>query len=375
MNTFASDFGTVSLSRYPARKDDQLHAADAADGYLLSELHALGLSEQAEVLVVNDWFGALATPIADRYRVTALTDSYLSRLAVRQNLSANSVHGQVRFVSDPAGLPDVTYDAILIRVPKALSLLETQLIGLRSRVAPTSYVAAGAMIKHLPRAAGDLLEKYVGDVQASLAVRKARLLRATPRVDLAPVAPVAPATYRLDDPPLELTNYSGVFAREHLDLGTRALIPYLPSGLGNAQVVDLGCGNGVLGIVSALANPDARYTLVDESYAALESARFNWSRHLPDRDVEIHAADGLVDAIPESIDVVVCNPPFHQSHAVGDTLAWRMFIQAQQALRPGGELYIVGNRHLAYHSKLRRIFRDVKQLGGTNKFVVLRARR
>jgi len=375
MNVFASEFGTVSLRRYPARKDDRLQAYDAADAYLLADAHSRDLREGAEILVVNDGFGALATPLADRYRVTVLTDSYLSRLAVQQNLSANSVHTAVRFITDPAELPDVRYDAILIRVPKALSLLENQLIGLRPRVAPGSYVAAGAMIKHLPRAAGDLLQKYVGDVQASLGVRKARLLRATPREDPPSLAPVPPATYRIDDPPLELSNYPGVFARDHLDLGTRALLPHLPSGLGAAEVVDLGCGNGVLGIVSALANPDARYTLLDESYAALDSARLNWSRHLPGRGVEVHAADGLVDAIPESVDVVICNPPFHQSHVVGDTLAWRMFTQAQQALRPGGELYVVGNRHLGYHSRLRRVFRDVEQLGGTNRFVVLRARR
>jgi 16S rRNA (guanine1207-N2)-methyltransferase len=28
------------------------------------------------------------------------------------------------------------------------------------------------MIKHLPRAAGDLLERYIGPVQASLAVKR-----------------------------------------------------------------------------------------------------------------------------------------------------------------------------------------------------------
>ncbi len=375
MNTFVSGFGTVTLSRYPSRPDDQLQASDAADAYLLAELHELGLPDNAAVLVVNDAFGALVTPIASAFRVTALNDSYLSRLAVQQNLAANSLPDSVQFVSDPAELPDVAYDAVLIRVPKTLSLLENQLIGLRTHVTPTSYVAAGAMIKHLPRAAGDLLEKYVGEVQASLALRKARLLRATPEDDLGPLPALPPVTYTVEDPPLELSNHAGIFARDHLDLGTRALLPYLPANLGSADVVDLGCGNGVLAIASALANPDARYTLIDESRAALESARINWDRHLPGRNVDIRAADGLADAARDSVDVVLCNPPFHQAHVIGDALAWRMFTQAQQAMRPTGSLYIVGNRHLAYHSKLKRFFRNVQQLGATDKFVVLRARR
>src|SRR5690606_41310260 len=54
-------------------------------------------------------------------------------------------------------------------------------------------------------------------------------------------------------------------------------------------------------------------------------------------------------------------------------LAWRMFQQARRALVPGGELWIVGNRHLGYHVKLKRLFEQVEQVGATPKFVVLRA--
>jgi 16S rRNA (guanine1207-N2)-methyltransferase len=71
------------------------------------------------------------------------------------------------------------FDRVLIRVPKTLALLEEQLIRLQGQLAPGAQVIAGAMIKHLPRAAGDLLERYIGPVQASLAVKKARLLIAT----------------------------------------------------------------------------------------------------------------------------------------------------------------------------------------------------
>ncbi|MNG15615.1 Ribosomal RNA large subunit methyltransferase G [compost metagenome] len=58
---------------------------------------------------------------------------------------------------------------------------------------------------------------------------------------------------------------------------------------------------------------------------------------------------------------------------VGDFLAWRMFVQARNALVMGGELWIVGNRHLGYHAKLKRLFRGVEQVAATPKFVVLKA--
>jgi 16S rRNA (guanine1207-N2)-methyltransferase len=268
------------------------------------------------------------------------------------------------------------FDQVLIKVPKTLALLEEQLIRLQGQLAPGAQVVAGAMIKHLPRAAGDLLERYVGPVQASLAVKKARLLIATPQT-VTPAIHVSPypTRYSLDEPKIELLNHANVFCREGLDIGTRAFLPHLPANLGTAQVADLGCGNGVLAIASALRNPDARYTLVDESFMAVQSATENWRAALGEREVTVRAGDGLAGQQAQSLDVVLCNPPFHQQQVVGDFLAWRMFQQAREALVVGGALYIVGNRHLGYHSKLARLFRSVEQVAATPKFVVLKARK
>ncbi|MNV65346.1 Ribosomal RNA large subunit methyltransferase G [compost metagenome] len=166
-----------------------------------------------------------------------------------------------------------------------------------------------------------------------------------------------------------------MFCREGLDIGTRAFLPHLPVGLGEARVADLGCGNGVLAIVSALDNPHAQYLLLDESFMAIQSAEENWRAALGERPVELRAADGLAGQPADSLDVVLCNPPFHQQQVVGDFLAWRMFKQAHAALRHGGELWIVGNRHLGYHAKLKRLFREVEQVAATPKFVILKARK
>jgi len=202
--------------------------------------------------------------------------------------------------------------------------------------------------------------------------KKARLLHATPTGRPAPRSPY-PTRYRLDQPALELVNHANLFCREGLDIGTRAFLPHLPEGLGEARVADLGCGNGVLGIACALANPQAQLTLVDESYMAVRSARENWQTALGERPVTIRADDGLAEQPSQSLDLVLCNPPFHQQQVVGDFLAWRMFQQAREALVSGGELWIVGNRHLSYHVKLKRLFSRVEQVAATPKFVILRA--
>ncbi|MEB8057002.1 methyltransferase [Pseudomonas fulva] len=374
MPLLTTPFAELDLIRQPDQANDPLQAFDAADEYLLEQLHAQALPAGSRVLVLNDSFGALAASLARHLQVTSSGDSYLAQLALAKNLARNGLPADsVSFV--PACQTwNGPFDRVVVRVPKTLALLEDQLIRLQGHLAPQAQVIAGAMIKHLPRAAGDLLEKYVGPVQASLARKKARLLTATVDARPAFTSPY-PSRYRLESPALELLNHANVFCREGLDIGTRAFLPHLPDNLGNARVADLGCGNGVLAIASALKNPDAQYTLVDESYMAVQSARENWQRALGNRPADFLAADGLAGIEKQSLDVVLCNPPFHQQQVVGDVLAWRMFQQAREALVVGGALYIVGNRHLGYHSKLARLFRGVEQVAATPKFVVLKARK
>lgn len=349
-----------------------MQAFDAADEYLLATLHEQRLPAATRVLILNDSFGALACALAAHVEVTSSGDSHLAHLALQKNLARNDLPAErVRFV--PASeVADGPFDRVLIRVPKTLALLEEQLIRLHDQLAPGAQVIAAAMIKHLPRAAGDLLEQYIGPVQASLAVKKARLLSATPNAKPAPRSPY-PTRYQLDQPKLELLNHANLFCREGLDIGTRAFLPHLPKALGALRVADLGCGNGVLGIVYALGNPQAELTLVDESYMAVQSARENWQAILGERPADIRAGDGLAEQSPGSLDLVLCNPPFHQQQVVGDFLAWRMFTQAKTALAKGGELWIVGNRHLGYHLKLKRLFGNAEQVAATPKFVILRS--
>ncbi|AXQ49718.1 methyltransferase [Pseudomonas sp. SAR267] len=374
MPLLTTPFAELDLIRQPDQANDPLQAFDAADEYLLEQLHAQGLDAGSRVLVLNDSFGALAASLVDHLQVISSGDSHLAHMALEKNLARNGkAFDSVPFV--PASEHwQGPFDRVLVRVPKTLALLEEQLIRLQGHLAPGAQVIAGAMIKHLPRAAGDLLEKYIGPVQASLAQKKARLLTATVAERPAARSPY-PTRYTLDKPALELLNHANVFCREGLDIGTRAFLPHLPRGLGNARVADLGCGNGVLAIASALANPDAQYTLVDESYMAVQSALENWQAALGERPVTVMPGDGLAGVEKQSLDVVLCNPPFHQQQVVGDFLAWRMFQQAREALVVGGALYIVGNRHLGYHSKLARLFRGVEQVAATPKFVVLKARK
>ncbi|MEV0041751.1 methyltransferase, partial [Streptomyces sp. NPDC050804] len=83
--------------------------------------------------------------------------------------------------------------------------------------------------------------------------------------------------------------------------------------------------------------------------------------------------DGLSDMPAGTADLVLNNPPFHSHQATTDATAWRMFTGSRAALRPGGELWVIGNRHLGYHIKLRRLFGNCETVTSDPKFVILRA--
>lgn len=372
MPLLTTPYAELDLIRQPEQANDPLQAFDAADEYLLAQLHEQAPGADCRVLVLNDSFGALAASLAGKLQVVSSGDSHLAHLALEKNLARNGLpFDSVPFV--PASEHwQGPFDRVLVRVPKTLALLEEQLIRLQGHLAPGAQVIAGAMIKHLPRAAGDLMEKYIGPVQASLAQKKARLLTAT--VADRPVARSPyPSRYRLDAPALELLNHANVFCREGLDIGTRAFLPHLPRELGRARVADLGCGNGVLAIASALANPDAQYTLVDESYMAVQSARENWQAALGERPAVFEAADGLAGVEKQSLDVVLCNPPFHVGAAVHTGAAVKMFDAAARLLRPGGELWTVYNTHLNYRGILQRTIGRTEVAGRNRKFTVTRS--
>lgn len=370
MQSCDTAFRPLDLDRYPPSTNPTLQPFDTADLYLLQALaDSAGVDER--ILVVNDTFGTLACALADR-QPHSFGDSHLAERAMRNNLALNGIDaGAVHFIASQAALSG-PYTRVLIRVPKSLALLEDQLARLRPHLAPGAVVVAGAMIKHLPHSAGDLLAKYIGSYQASLAWKKARLLTASLDATLTPTQALSGSYYPLPESDIELHNLPGVFSFDKLDNGTRAMLPCIPFGQGDTHIVDLGCGNGALGIMAALRNPEASLTFIDESYAAVASAQRNFETAFPGREAHFVVSDGLADAAQQSVDLVICNPPFHQQQVVGDEIALRMFEQASAALRPTGGLMIVGNRHLGYHVKLKRWFGKVEQLAATSKFVVLR---
>ncbi|MEV0493538.1 methyltransferase [Streptomyces atratus] len=382
MNRLTTSKGEYELARYPEHPRDPFRAWDAADEYLLRQLEGTEGAAPVEltgtVVVVGDRWGALSTVLAG-HRPVQITDSYLAQRATLANLARND-HDEdaVRLLSARDTPPD-RIDVLLVRVPKSLALLEDQLHRLAPAVHAGTVVIGTGMVKEIHTSTLKLFERIIGPTRTSLAVKKARLILCTPDPALARTPSPWPYRYELPGDVgavsgRTVVNHAGIFCAERLDIGTRFFLNHLPERTGHDRVVDLGCGNGVVGTSAALANPGAAVTFVDESYQAVASAEATFRANAgADAEARFLVGDGTADLAPGSVDLVLNNPPFHSHLATTDATARNMFHGARTVLRQGGELWVVGNRHLGYHTQLRRIFGNCTTVAGDPKFVVLRA--
>ncbi len=375
MDTLTVNDHAWRLARFPLRKKEPLRAWDAADEYVLFHCDEQKLlAASPRTLIVNDSFGALAVALAAQHPVS-WGDSCVARLAMRHNLEANDLAPDcVSFI--PADTtPDGVFDLVLLKLPKSLIWWEDLLLQLRPHLHADTTIIVGGMIKYSPKRAYRLMERCLGPTTTSLGRKKARLAFAAFDSGLTCPERAALSEYPLPETDLILRTLPNVFSYEHLDNGTRLLLSQLPAGTQPLRIADLGCGNGALTIMLAQQCPRASILALDESYLAVACARTNVERAnlSNDHEIEFQVADGFADQPERSFDLVVCNPPFHQAQAVGDQIAWGMFRQCRQVLKVGGELRIVGNRHLGYHAKLKRLFGVCKVVESKGKFVVLSA--
>ncbi|MDX1536716.1 methyltransferase [Arsukibacterium sp.] len=380
MNT-QFQFGQINLTlhRWPLNQPNHsLQAWDAADELLLDAAHsaiadlAATGTGRPHLLLINDSFGALSCGLAD-WPQTSSTDSYLSRQAVAYNRSANGLNsGQFTSIDSLAALPD-DIDIVLLKLPNNHSYLRFILSQLASVVRPGTVVLAAAKAKDINRNVLDIFAKQLGPAEASLSVKKCRLIRCQP--EPGKLQPQFPLQWPLEDTDFTVINHANVFAREKLDLGARFFLQHLPQGTAGQRVIDLGCGNGVLGLMLLADEPDSKLVFTDESFMAVASAKATIELNLPQclGQSEFVVDDCLASQQDQSADQIICNPPFHQQHTVTTHIASQMFAEAKRVLKQGGRLRIVANRHLNYQQQLQRLFGHCQQLAANPKFVILEA--
>lgn len=152
---------------------------------------------------------------------------------------------------------------------------------------------------------------------------------------------------------LELETRPGLFSPEHVDRGTLAMLSVARFEEG-MQVLDLGCGCGVVGIVAAKICGEENITMCDIDPNAVETAAANAERNGVS-GVKVLVSDGLKQVEEAGFDLILSNPPYQTDFSVAKSFIEKGF----NRLKIGGTLLMVTKRRDWYRNKIAAVFGGV----------------
>ena len=329
--------------------------------------------------------GIVAARAAMAGQITLASSNLLDVEASRQSLRLEGLTSvDVRHSSGAGIVPNDSIDLVLARSPKG-----------RLPIARTILVAWQAL-----RVGGTLLLAGAGDdgIQSSLA-RVERLFgnlhvlayRKGCRVGLA--TKTRGDQWPPDDfcePGLHLESFHrfaarvgnrefvvcsrpGVFSWDGVDDGAAALIEAIRIEPGD-QVLDLGCGTGIVGVAAGMSSGPDTVTFVDVDSDALASARESAAVN-GIAGATVVPSDAVSKVADRRFDVVVANPPFHVGRSTEYDVATEFIRGAATVLGPCGRAYVVANRFLPYEAVVREAFGNVETVQVDRRYKVLLGRR
>ncbi len=369
-------FPYEQLRRWPDVEAANLVAADATDRLIIDEAAVAVRAAPDSIVVIGDRYGALTLAAAGVHGATGVRvhqDPLSGEVALANNAAATGLLDC--FVNHPLDAELVrSARVVLVQLPKSLAELQEIAETVAAHADPAVVVYAGGRVKHMTPAMNDVLRRCFTEVSATLARQKSRVLVA--RGARPGIAPTFPRRQRHDDLAIEVCAHGATFGGTKIDPGTRFLLGFLDQMSPEARsAVDLGCGTGALAVTLARVRPGLEVTATDDSASAIASTVATSAANGVAAQVTAVRDDAMASMPDASVDLVLCNPPFHLGTSVHAGAALKLFAAAGRVLRPGGELWTVFNTHLAYASSLRRLVGPTRVVGRDARFTVTVSRR
>ncbi len=144
--------------------------------------------------------------------------------------------------------------------------------------------------------------------------------------------------YEIAEEKFTFISDNGVFSKNHVDIATSFLLKTIYDEV-QGDILDVGCGYGVIGITLAKSEKVKSVTMLDVNHRALELSKRNAIKNKVDSKIEIVESDGF-QKISEGYDAIITNPPIR----AGKSVIYQMYEDAKNHLKVGGALYIVINK-------------------------------
>lgn len=162
----------------------------------------------------------------------------------------------------------------------------------------------------------------------------------------------------------------GLFSWDKIDVGSQILAECLPDNL-SGNGADFGCGYGFLSRHVLQKYELRNFHCLDADHRAVELCREN----LKEIKTKVHYAwEDLSRGVPvRDLDFIVMNPPFHEGKETDADIGKKFIGTACNALRQGGQLWMVANAGLPYEKTLKELFSSCEKITERHGFKVFRA--
>ena len=132
---------------------------------------------------------------------------------------------------------------------------------------------------------------------------------------------------------------NGVFSKSKLDFGTRCLLENLPLEEIKGEILEVGCGYGVIPIIlTRIVDKIESFDAVDVNKRALQLAEMNKKENFAPK-VNFFLSDCYKN-INKKYDVIISNPPIR----AGKNIVYEIVMNARNYLKEDGKLFIVINK-------------------------------
>ena len=144
--------------------------------------------------------------------------------------------------------------------------------------------------------------------------------------------------YKLANKEFLFISDNGVFSKNHVDSATELLLKTIYEEV-KGNVLDVGCGYGVIGITVATNKFVNEVTMLDVNHRALELTKRNAVKNRVNEKINVIESDGF-ESVEGMFDTIITNPPIRAGKAV----IYKMYEDAKEHLNEGGALYLVINK-------------------------------
>ena len=175
--------------------------------------------------------------------------------------------------------------------------------------------------------------------------------------------------FKFHDKDFSLYSSNGIFSKNKLDYGSYFLLNEIIKLPLDGKILDYGCGNGVIGIITNLFNKNVKITYCDINPECLKLTRRNLEKYNLEGNI---ISDQEINNLNEKIfDYIFLNPPIR----TGKKNIYSMYINSYRLLKENQEFYIVIRKdkgmssHKAY---LETLFKEVSILSKDKGYYILK---